>query len=722
MVFAHGKEPAKPTQHQIARIPAATPGLHDFVAAIAKNSRNQFTAHQLEHLTEIDEHLRFEREILDGTVQGFTKIDADFQRGIAQTHLFEFLNHDLPDLIELDFRPGPSAPVTHKTLQLNSLEGSVFYKIHISDGPDHLIVQSINVAKSGDAGVPTLEIANSGTTYLLINFEEIPNDVSKLIFALRKQGDANPSYWTGLKLETPTPGNLDVHITDETNRSTPALVRIVNKDTGKLWAPPNAVDLWPIMTGVRGLPRTEAVQPYMHYFKDMSIRGPYWVVPGPFETALPSGNWDLHILHGIEYIPVKKSLTIEPNKRTKSAIQLKRWVSMPERGWYSGDDHVHARIMSSEDAKDVMAFVRAADIKVANILEMGDPMRTYYEQRGFGKEYRFHENGHVLVPGQEDPRSHWGHAIGMNLTQLARDFDKYMLNDWVADEIHRQGGLYGHTHVGEGGLGVHRDMTMLMPRGKSDFGSIMQNILGTKRYYDFLNLGFKLTASAGSDTPYGGAVGITRLYAYIGDKPFSADAWFDAVKKGHTFVTNGPMLDFKVEGRMPGESITISDNKPLKVQVTADGIPGATAPYQLSIVKNGETVKAVQANSPEQGNLSIELDLDPGTGCWIAATAVGIDGTQAHTTPVYVSKQGYRHWNRDKAYDLIQDRFATIEEIEKITQKQAERYANGTLPEIEFSNLLIAQQADEIFERTKLVRGLYDELLEALEKEKNAAN
>jgi hypothetical protein len=166
---------------------------------------------------------------------------------------------------------------------------------------------------------------------------------------------------------------------------------------------------------------------------------------------------------------------------------LKRWTDMPARGWFSSDDHIHSRLMSGEDAGRLMTWARAADIHIANILEMGDSARTWYPQRGFGPEFRVRDESgrHWLIPGQEDPRSMLGHAIGLNLKSRVRDVTRYYLNDWLAGEIHRQGGLYGHTHVGENALMVHREMALFQPSGIVDFNSILQNRLGTELFYDF---------------------------------------------------------------------------------------------------------------------------------------------------------------------------------------------------------------------------------------------
>lgn len=54
-------------------------------------------------------------------------------------------------------------------------------------------------------------------------------------------------------------------------------------------------------------------------------------------------------------------------------------------------------------------------------------------------------------------------------------------------------------------------------------------------------LGFRLTAAAGSDFPWGSTIGEVRTLAYTGNN-FNADTWFAALKAGNTFVTNGPAL------------------------------------------------------------------------------------------------------------------------------------------------------------------------------------
>ena len=109
-----------------------------------------------------------------------------------------------------------------------------------------------------------------------------------------------------------------------------------------------------------------------------------------------------------------------------------------------------------------------------------------------------------------------GHVIGLNLKAPVRDLVRgyYVYGD-VFDDVHQQGGLAGYAHVNTytNSSGAYRDMTINLARGKPDFEEICENgNVDTELYYDFLNLGFKLTAVGGSDVPWAGIPGESRVY------------------------------------------------------------------------------------------------------------------------------------------------------------------------------------------------------------------
>ena len=79
-------------------------------------------------------------------------------------------------------------------------------------------------------------------------------------------------------------------------------------------------------------------------------------------------------------------------------------------------------------------------------------------------------------------------------------------------------------------------------------------------YYRLLNCGFPLAISAGSDAflnqTFGTTPGGERVYVYAGPE-FNYPRWIEGLRAGRTFATEGPLLDFSLEDKMPGERLQV---------------------------------------------------------------------------------------------------------------------------------------------------------------------
>ena len=78
-------------------------------------------------------------------------------------------------------------------------------------------------------------------------------------------------------------------------------------------------------------------------------------------------------------------------------------------------------------------------------------------------------------------------------------------------------------------------------------------------WYRYLNCGYLVPAVGGTDKMAADtAVGTVRTYARIAPgEPFTYEAWKDAVRRGETFVTYGPLLEFAVDGQPMGSRIAM---------------------------------------------------------------------------------------------------------------------------------------------------------------------
>jgi TolB protein len=183
-----------------------------------------------------------------------------------------------------------------------------------------------------------------------------------------------------------------------------------------------------------------------------------------------------------------------------------------------------------------------------------------------------------------------------------------------------------------------------------DIGALWSDELGSADfYYKLLNAGFRLPATGGtdnfSDVFLDPPPGSDRTFAHL-NGPLSHATWIDAIKRGRTFFSTGPLLFLQVEGREPGEEIALGATAPAALRVKADLV--SMAPVEtLEILVNGEIVKTVKATDPLK--VSFDGPIDVPQGGWVAARAtgpkskyLGDDYAFAQTSAVYVVRGGKR--------------------------------------------------------------------------------
>ncbi len=616
-------------------------------------------------------------------------------------------------LIEVRCEGGRAIPSRIEPVVLPGDAGVLLLCVRTRPGEMHAIAADYDLTKSREP-IP-LNVAAEGDTWAVIRLSGVSGGRSSLVLHLnRPDGRSLPLIVT---VQAPEPAHVKVTaLSGQTGRPVPAMISLVWKTDGQDRRPANAVDFNPQFEGLGRL------SPGRHAVLLGRLKGRAWFcVPGPFDMPVPPGEWDIVIRHGLEHVPVFETFSVQPGQKLELTYKLRQWADMPRLGWYSGDDHVHCRVVSDDDARRLMAWAQAEDVHVVNILKMSDVYRTWFQQRGFGPAFRVTDGDYVLVPGQECPRTHsdgFGHTISLNTPTYVRDIDRYWLYDWVADEVHRQGGLFGFAHAYIIHPYIRRGSSLMAPRPRIDFAEIMQLAqMGTDFYYDWLNLGYKIAVSAGTDVPWQGTVGEVRMYAYLGDQPFSADAWFEAVRRGRTFVTNGPMLDLHVDEAMPGDEVAASPAHKLRVRCRAWGDREYMVPTKLEIIRHGETIKTVESRDPAKDELSIDFEVDSGDGFWLAAKAAGSDGSLAHTTPVYVVRKPLRFWKLDVVDALIAQRLANLDDIEQLVARATQAVEQGKADD-NMTARTMAAQGPELLQRVAEARRFFAQLRQTAEKER----
>jgi hypothetical protein len=429
---------------------------------------------------------------------------------------------------------------------------------------------------------------------------------------------------------------------------------------------------------------------------------PYWHEPvmyqvsGNFTIDLFPGKWRISIEHGNEYVPVQEIFEIKADKKKLiKKFYLSRWINLPEMGWYSGDVHAHDPMNKPLFKAYMLQMAKAEDLHLVNMLVMGNRSQTDFKNGGFGKKFRTCLDNICLVPGQEDPRSDFGHVIALNINEMARDTAKYNYYDLIFKKVHQnKEALVGFAHFAYRGEGVTKGMALYAPTGGINFLELLQNTkINTADYYDYLNMGFRFAAAAGSDFPWGSTIGDCRTFVYTG-KEFSADKWFEGLKAGHTFVSNGPALLFEADGKIPGMEIQATAGSTIQLKVKAVSNNAIGEIEKVEIYNNHGLVLG-KNNKDHSDSIEIKLDYKLKKSQWLIAVTHCSNGALAHTSPVFCIVDGKPVYDKTAAPALIQKQLSLLNEIRK-EEKAKQNTDQGILNRAENAQQFYEQLLEEI--------------------------
>jgi hypothetical protein len=343
---------------------------------------------------------------------------------------------------------------------------------------------------------------------------------------------------------------------------------------------------------------------------------------GTATTPIPAGRYRVGATHGPEYTVDQREITVEPSRTSAVTLILRRVV--PTEGTIACDLHVHAR--PSFDSP-VLPEDRVLSLVSAGI-EFAVP--TEHNAVGdYGPSVGLLGGGDTLgwVPGVEITT--WGPAYG--------HFGVFPYPVGAKPPPNR-GSLKRIIEVARGGdpkraLVVHHPR---MPRGigyfnivgyrpnqrppsamRFDFDAIeVFNGYDAERidrveavladYYALLNAGHRFATTGSSDSHrimfhWAGyprtMVRVSKPEAIASDP----SEVVDAIKRGRSFITTGPMIDFSIAGAQPGESAQAADHTEGKLRVWA-------APWidltNIAIIADGHIVQNIDVSSrpTEWGN------------------------------------------------------------------------------------------------------------------------
>jgi TolB protein len=394
-------------------------------------------------------------------------------------------------------------------------------------------------------------------------------------------------------------GTLRIRLADSTG-PVPARVSVTGSD-GRGWAPDDA-----LRHADDGFDRT--LGPFERT---------YFHARGNASLTLPAGVYTVEVRRGPEYRPVARRVTIEPDRPAIVAVRLVRLLDLPARGWWSGDLHVHMNYGGAYrmDAARLRAQAEAEDLHVVENLIVNKEQRIpdLAEFRPGGRPDPRSTPRTIIRHDEEYHTSYWGHTGHLGLTDhpILPNYAGYANtaaaslypdNATIFDETRAQGGIGGYVHPFDEAPDPAGAITHALPvdvaLGKVDYLEVLgfsDHLATAGVWYRLLNTGFRIPAGAGTDAMTNfaslhGPLGLNRVFVRSGPR-LEYRAWLAALAAGRTFATNGPLLQFTLNGREPGDELALPAG--IHRLVARVVLRSAVPVERLEIVANGVVVARV---------------------------------------------------------------------------------------------------------------------------------
>jgi hypothetical protein len=382
-------------------------------------------------------------------------------------------------------------------------------------------------------------------------------------------------------------------------------------------------------------------------------------IPGETRLLLPLGRVYIEVSKGFEMRPVRKVVSVTPGMRTIT-IPIEKVLPWREKGWVTADTHVHFLSPSSAQLEGAGEGVNVVNLLASQwgelMTNVGDfDGRTTFGARAaggdgeylvrVGTENRQHVLGHISLLGY-DGRIIAPMTTGGQDESAIGDPVECLLTEW-ARQCRAQNGVVVIPHFPN----PRAEHAATIVSGDADavemtsWGNLYGGIdpFSLCDWYRYLNCGYFVAAVGGTDKMSATtAVGTIRTYAKMpADRAFDYEAWKLAIRKGHTFVTYGPLLELTVDGQAPGARIEMSATGGTVDVVWK--VASVTVPMtKVELVVNGEIKESRRVDAREDaGHWRVKVD----RSSWMALLVRGgyrdqAEQVAAHSSPVMLPVKG----------------------------------------------------------------------------------
>lgn len=373
----------------------------------------------------------------------------------------------------------------------------------------------------------------------------------------------------------------------------------------------------------------------------------FLLLRGRGSYELPAGRYRVEAYRGLFYHPAVEEFELKACETRRVVLRMQDWTGGRSREWLSGDDHIHL-VRTRQDDEVFLGWLEAEDLSVGNFLQLQRQMDAA-QQYGFGRGAEARRTGYSIRPGHESRCEYYGHINLLGGREIVRPLsigsmyanqpEAYPFPAVLFGRGRSVGATVGYAHFF--GSMPHSTLLLDLALGNIDFLEVFQfGLLRTADWYELLNAGLKATGVAGSDFPvplnrvrpwprWIPLLGPERTLVRAGAGGSAYEAWAEGVRRGSVVVSNGPLVEVKVDQAAATVTAEAQFWRPLE---------------RLEIIRNG-VVLASASGDGRAARLTASARLEGGESAWVAARASarkeeGEPDIQGHTNPVYVLREG----------------------------------------------------------------------------------
>ncbi len=389
--------------------------------------------------------------------------------------------------------------------------------------------------------------------------------------------------------------------------------------------------------------------------------------PGSFAVELPAGNAEVTVVRGFETTPATVSATVRADETTALTVTLEEISDLSGQGWFSGSTHVHmnyaGNLRNSLPNLMMMSAAEDQDVVAEQVANKDNRILDHQHWLPGGGAHPLSEADRVLVVGQEYRPPFYGHVFMFGhrehlISPYAMGYEGtaieslYPSNTDMLLKAKAQGATTAYVHSFyngdplEGNLGGAKGFIVDAALAAADAVEWSTPQDGWPPLYAVWSNGIRATVVGGEDsisslhaTPL---LGSMRTYVRTPDGALTADGWFRGLRDGHAFVSSGPLIEFTVDGRGPGEDLALAGPGEVRLR----GRIWSVAPVErVELVVDGEVARSWRPTG-DRRSLTIDEPLTIGASGWIHLRVEGAPADrwpldtsypQAFTNPVWVT-------------------------------------------------------------------------------------